>query len=61
MTFSGIDENEIAREFYMNGQNTTLDSPGADDLQDAGAVANAPQELFRSFDYWESLVEPPNA
>ncbi|EJK67182.1 hypothetical protein THAOC_11819, partial [Thalassiosira oceanica] len=47
LTFSGIDEDQIAREFATE----PVPAPGA-----AGAGAGAPG-VKMSFDYWDALVE----
>ena len=58
MTFSGIDENEIAREFSDHVANRT--NPPTGEMTTVGATCIRTMGPGPSFDYWDALVESPH-
>ena len=67
MTFSGIDESEIAREFYFPSHAADAEhvaETAVSTQQEPEEEASHPQteELYgpplQSFDYWDALMEP---
>ena len=64
MTFSGIDENEIAREFsdqVIHRGTTAIAGPAAAESAMTAGVGTKPSFKMGepSFDYWDALVESP--
>jgi hypothetical protein len=64
MTFSGIDEEAIAREFYLMPSNSPMPLQGDGAMPGEGHTNDRTEALFatvQSFDYWDALMDPPES